>query len=107
MGAGCRVTRGASATAGIFADFASEVDDSDARFQDGDFTCEGEGTWARKQQDVGQYACFFGTGDEGDYTGIAWTDEDQGILAYATVDGTDGKALLDFWEDDSGPLVAK
>lgn len=101
------VAPGASATAGIFGDFASEVDDSDARFHDSDFACEGEGTWSRKQRDVGRYACFFGTGDHGDYTGIAWTDEEQGILAYATVDGSNAESLLGFWEDDSGPLVAR
>ncbi len=101
------VASGASATAGIFGDFASAIDDADARFSDGDFTCEGEGTWSRKDRDVGQYACFFGTGDNGDYTGIAWTDEDQRILAYATVDGSDAQPLLNFWEDDSGPLMAR
>jgi hypothetical protein len=97
---------GASPTDAMFADLSASVDESASREQVGTLECEGQGTWSRKKRDVGEYACFYATDDSGEFTAMAWTDRTQDVLAYATVTGADAKTLLDFWENDSGPLAA-
>jgi hypothetical protein len=97
---------GTSPMDATFASLATDVDASEGRERVGTLQCEEEGTWSRAKRDVGEYACWYGTDQAGDFAAMAWTDRTQDVLAYATASGP-AAPLLEFWKGDSGPLAAK
>jgi hypothetical protein len=83
----------------------SQVDESEPRVSARDIDCEGSGTWSQAGEERGEYACWYvGDGDVADYAAMEWTSTDGEVLGYAT--SADGRArpLIEFWDDEAGPL---
>ncbi len=106
-----RFVPGAAGTAAMNVFFTRQadgyVDEADARDQLGTFSCEGRGTWSRRNREVGEYGCWHSTDEHGEYAEMEWTDTTQNVLGYASIAGADATPLLKFWKNDAGPLAAR